>query len=50
MCLCIYIYIGSKFTPPCACIFMGQVKTKFLKTRKHKPLVWFRYIDDVFFI
>ena len=29
---------------------MDQVETEFLKTQKHKPLVWFRYIDDVFFI
>ena len=27
-----------------------QVDTEFLKTQKHKPFVWFRYIDDVFFI
>ena len=42
--------IGTKFAPPYACIFMGQVETEFLETQKHKPLVWFRYIDDVFFI
>ena len=42
--------IGTKFAPPYACIFMDQVETEFLKTQKHKPLVWFRYIDDVFFI
>ena len=29
---------------------MDQVETEFLETQKHKPLVWFRYIDDVFFI
>ena len=29
---------------------MDQVETEFLKMQKHKPLVWFRYIDDVFFI
>ena len=29
---------------------MGQVKTEFLKRQKRKPLVWIRYIDDVFFI
>ena len=32
--------IGTKFTPPQACIFMDQVKTEFLETQKHKPLVW----------
>ena len=29
---------------------MDQVETEFLKTQNHKALVWFRYIDDVFFI
>ena len=28
---------------------MDQVENEFLKTQKHKPLVWFRYIDDVIF-
>ena len=42
--------IGTKFAPPYACIFMDQAETQFLKTQKHKPLVWFRYIDGVFFI
>ena len=42
--------IGTKFAAPYACIFMGQVETEFLKTQKHKLLVWFRYIYNVFFI
>ena len=29
---------------------MDQYKTKFLETQILKPLVWFRYIDDIFFI
>ena len=42
--------IGTKFAPPYACIFMDQVESEFLKTQIHQPLVWFRYIDDIFFI
>ena len=42
--------IGTKFAPPYACIFMDQVESKFLQTKKFQPLVWFRYIDDMFFI
>ena len=42
--------ICTLFAPPYACIFMDQAETEFLKTQKHKPLIWFRYIDDVFFI
>ena len=41
--------IGTKFAPPYACIFMDQVETDFLQTQKFQPLVWFRYIDDIFF-
>ena len=41
--------IGTKFAPPYACIFMDQVESEFLKTQQHQPLVWFRYIDDIFF-
>ena len=40
--------IGTKFAPPCTSIFINQVDTEFLKTQKHRPLLWFRYIDDVF--
>ena len=42
--------IGTKFAPPYLCIFMDQVETEFPETQKHKPLVWFRYIADFFFI
>ena len=42
--------VGTKFVPPYARIFMDQVETEFLKTQIHQPLVWFRYVDDIFFI
>ena len=42
--------IGTKFAPPYACMFMDQVELEFLKTQIHQPLVWFRFIDDIFFI
>ena len=42
--------IGAKFAPPYACTFMDQAESEFLKTQIHQPLVWFRYIDDIFFI
>ena len=31
--------IGIKFTPPYACIYMGEVEQKFLKTQSKKPLI-----------
>ena len=42
--------IGIKFAPQYACIFMDQVETQFLQRQQFQPLVWFRYIDDIFFI
>ena len=33
-----------------ACIFMDDVQSKFLETQSLQPLIWFRYIDDLFFI
>ena len=42
--------IDTKFAPPYACIFMDKFEINFLKTQKLQPFVWFRYIDDVFFI
>ena len=42
--------IGTKFAPTYACIFIDEVETNFLETQEFQPLVWFRYIDDVFFI
>ena len=40
----------TKFVPSYTCILMDHVETEFLEMQKHRPLVWFRYIDDVFFI
>ena len=36
--------------PTHASIFMDEIETNFLDTQEFKPLVRFRYIDDVFFI
>ena len=42
--------IGTKFAPIYACIFIDDVESKFLKTQSLQPLIWLRYIDDMFFI
>ena len=43
--------IGTKFAHTYdACIFMDEIETNFLKTQEFHPLVWFRYIEDVFII
>ena len=41
--------IGTKCAPTCACIYMDEVETEFLKNQERTPLVWFKYID-IFFI
>ena len=51
-CVCVYkqeisgTVIGTKFTPAFASIFIDKREINFLD----KILLWFRYIDDVFFI
>ena len=42
--------IGTKFASPYACIFMDEMETKFVKAQQLQPFIWFRYIDDIFFI
>ena len=41
--------IGSKFSPPYPCLFKDKIETNFLETQELQPLVWFRYIGDIFF-
>ena len=41
--------IGTKFAPPYACIYMDRVKQDFLETQELKPLLWLRFIDNIFF-
>ena len=42
--------IGTRFAPPYACIFMDYIEREFLKSEQIQPWIWFRYIDDIFFI
>ena len=42
--------IGTKFAPPYAYIYMDEVETELLQTQIFRPLVWVRFIDDIFFI
>ena len=42
--------IGTKFAPPYGCLFMDKIETAFLETQQLQLLVWFRYIDNIFFI
>ena len=42
--------IGTKFALPYGCIFMDELETKFLQSQSLQPLLWFRRINDIFFI
>ena len=39
---------GTKFAPPYACLSMDKIETAFLEAQELQPLVWFRYIYDIF--
>jgi hypothetical protein len=49
-CMINYFEMGTKFSPPYACIFMDMVENEFLEQQEIKPWVWLRYIDDIFFV
>ena len=42
--------IGTKFIPPFANIFMSKLKERMLSEYHLVPLVWWRFLDDVFLI
>ena len=42
--------IGTKFTPAHANLFMNRPEERLLDSWDKIPLVWMRYIDDIFFI
>ena len=42
------IAIGTKFAPPYACIYMDRVEQDILETQELQPLLWLRFIDDIF--
>ena len=42
--------IGTKFARPYAILFMANLEEKMLEGFEKKPMIWWRYIDDIFFI
>ncbi|XP_069110165.1 uncharacterized protein [Argopecten irradians] len=42
--------MGTKCAPNYAIIFMDQLEQKFLSQQTTKPLIWWRFIDDIFMI
>ena len=42
--------IITKFAPAYAILFMADFEEKRLESFEKKPIIWWRYIDDIFFI
>ena len=42
--------IGTKFAPPCSILFMTELEEDIIKESEYKPYLWWRYIDDIFFL
>ena len=42
--------MGTRMAPSYASLFMGKFEHEFLRTQIALPLVWWRFIDDVFAI
>ena len=42
--------IGTKFAPPYGILFMAELEEKIIKESECKPYLWWRYIDDIFFL
>ena len=40
--------IGTNFAPPYAILFMADLEEKILNAFEEKPMIWWRYIDDIF--
>ncbi len=41
---------STSMAPSGACLFMGRLEVHFLSDATMKPLIWMRYIDDIFLI
>ena len=44
------ITIGTKFAPSYSVLFIAKLEEETLSEIKLKPYLWWRYIDDIFFL
>ena len=42
--------IGTKFAPPYSILFMAELEGEILSEIELKPYLWWRYIDEIFFL
>ena len=41
---------GTKFAPPYSILLMAELEEEIIKESGYKPYLWWRYIDDIFFL
>ena len=41
--------IGTKFDPPYAILFMADLEKKIYNAFEERPMIWWRYIEEIFF-
>lgn len=44
------VAMGTRLAPALATIYIGDIEEAYIQTRDKKPLLWVRYIDDIFTI
>ena len=42
--------IRAKFAPPYSILFLAKLEEKIIKESEYKPYLWWRHIDDIFFL
>ena len=42
------VAMGTKLAPALATLYLAHIEEEFLRGHSQRPLVWFRYIDDIF--
>ena len=42
--------IRAKFAPLYSILFMAKLEEKIIKESEYKPYLWWRHIDDIFFL
>ena len=42
--------MGTRMVPSMACLFIGKLEERMLASAPCRPWIWWRYIDDIFFI
>ena len=44
------VSMGSKSAPSVACLYMGEFERKYVYPYQYQPLIWLRYVDDIFYV